>query len=296
MRDKIGQQGGGRIPIFRTLAFLAVALLAIAVPAMPLLAAPGDLLISPVRVVLEGRQRSAELTLVNRGEEAMTYRVEFENRRMLEDGRFEAVAEAREGELFADSMIRYAPRRITLEPGSPQTIRVLLRKPSDLAEGEYRSHLLFRAVPEASDSNSIESLTDEGGQELSIRLIPVYGVTIPVIVRQGDLNAQVKIADAKVMPAEGQKEPRLSILLERQGARSVYGNVAVRFAGSPEDEGLIGLIRGLAVYTPNKSRRVELPLDAALAGKLAGREVEIAFSDVGPSGEKVLARERILIR
>ena len=150
MSAKISQQGGGRFPMFRTMAFVVAALLVLAVPAKPLFAAPGDLLISPVRVVLEGRQRSAELTLVNRGEETMTYRVEFENRRMLEDGRFESALEAREGELFADSMIRYAPRRITLEPGSPQTIRVLLRKPSDLAEGEYRSHLLFRAVPEAT--------------------------------------------------------------------------------------------------------------------------------------------------
>jgi P pilus assembly chaperone PapD len=87
----------------------------------------GDLLVSPVRVVLEGRERSAQVTLVNKGSETSIYRVSIVNRRMLQNGAFEVIEEPGPDEKFAGDLVRYAPRRITLEPDAPQTIRILLR-------------------------------------------------------------------------------------------------------------------------------------------------------------------------
>ena len=84
-------------------------------------AGPGDLLVTPTRVVLEGRERSAELTLVNRGQERTTYRITLENRRMDAQGKFSEIDTPKDGELFAQNLIRYAPRRVTLEPNKPQT-------------------------------------------------------------------------------------------------------------------------------------------------------------------------------
>ena len=42
----------------------------------------GDLLVSPVRVVLEGRERSAQVTLINKGNDVAVYRISLVNRRM----------------------------------------------------------------------------------------------------------------------------------------------------------------------------------------------------------------------
>ena len=281
--------------ILRSLVWMTAVLTAFLQLDSPVAAAPGDLLISPVRVILEGRQRSAELTLVNRGEDTSTYRIEVENRRMLEDGRFENADRARDGELFADQMIRYAPRRITLEPGTPQTIRVLLRKPAGLDDGEYRTHLLFRAVPKASDADSIESAAGEDDDELSIRLIPVYGVTIPIIVREGDLDAEVKIDKAEILPAAGESDPRLALFIKRSGTRSVYGNIEIRRPGVSGEAGVIAQIRGLAVYTPNDSRRVEVPLNRSLANAIRGQRVEVTFTDVGPEGNLEMARAQVMV-
>ena len=36
---------------------------------------------------------------------------------------------------------------MTLAPGETQAVRLLLRKPGNLADGEYRSHLLMQNVP-----------------------------------------------------------------------------------------------------------------------------------------------------
>src|ERR671912_2733116 len=84
---------------------------ALAVPAP--LAAQGDLLIAPTRLVLDGR-RGGEVILSNVGNEEATYRVTLELRRMTPDGDLEPVdeAEASVSEKAALEMIRYAPRRV----------------------------------------------------------------------------------------------------------------------------------------------------------------------------------------
>src|SRR5688572_28815630 len=46
----------------------------------------GDLMVSPTRVVLEGRKRNAELTLINTGSQRATYRISFIQMRMTDTG------------------------------------------------------------------------------------------------------------------------------------------------------------------------------------------------------------------
>ena len=87
-------------------------------------------------------------------------------------------------------MILYAPRKVTLPPNQPQSIRINARAPQGLADGEYRVHLLFRAIPDARPVTAPAPT-----QGVSFRLTPVYGVTIPVIVRLGNLSATAAIAN-----------------------------------------------------------------------------------------------------
>ncbi len=162
----------------------ALAGAAVTVSAMAMLPAPaqaaGDLLVAPTRIVLDG-QRGTEVILNNTGSEPATYRISLELRRMTAEGRLTEVTdeEANQTEQAAKSMIRYAPRRVTLPPNQPQAILLGVRAPQDLPDGEYRAHLLFRAVPKAKPIT--EQTNPEGG--FSIALTPIYGVTIPVIVR-----------------------------------------------------------------------------------------------------------------
>jgi hypothetical protein len=51
----------------------------------------GDLLVAPTRVVLEGRTRTAEITLVNIGREPATYRISLYHLRMLESGEMKEI-------------------------------------------------------------------------------------------------------------------------------------------------------------------------------------------------------------
>ncbi|MBP7134817.1 MAG: molecular chaperone, partial [Sphingomonadaceae bacterium] len=158
--------------------------------------AAGDLLVAPTRVILDG-SRGTEVVLNNIGSEPATYRISLELRRMLPDGSLEEIdpAKADSHDATTLGMISYAPRRVVLPPNQPQSIRIGVRAPQGLPDGEYRAHMLFRAIPDAKPVESGAGRKDG----VSIALTPIYGVTIPIIVRQGSLAASAAIANPRIL-------------------------------------------------------------------------------------------------
>ncbi len=215
----------------------------------------GGLSVMPTRIVFEGRTRTAEVVLSNRGAETETYRITFKNMRMMEDGSYEDIEEPRENERLAADLIRYSPRQVVLEPGTSQTVRLLLRKPSGLAEGEYRSHMYFRAVARPSAATDIEE-PDLKGDQISIKITTIFGITIPIIVRHGDLTGTVEFSDLALdLPVDTLNLPNLNFHLNRSGDRSVYGDLSIIYI--PDNTGkehVVGWLNGVAVFTPNLSR------------------------------------------
>ena len=114
--------------------------------------AMGQLMVSPTRVVFEGSDRSKQINLVNNGAETARYRISLVRRNMNADGKIVAVDENEPG-MYADEMVRFSPRQVTLAPGQSQTVRLMLRKKSGTADGEYRSHMLFQSLPDAGASD-----------------------------------------------------------------------------------------------------------------------------------------------
>ncbi len=106
----------------------------------------GDLLVAPTRVVLNG-SRGTEVILNNIGDDVATYRVSAELRRMTPEGKLVEVELPNDKEKAAQEMVLYAPRKVTLPPNQPQAIRLSARAPAGLPDGEYRVHMLFRAIP-----------------------------------------------------------------------------------------------------------------------------------------------------
>ncbi len=139
-------------------------------------------------------------------------------------------------------MIVYAPRRVTLAPRQPQSIRIAARAPQGLADGEYRVHLLFRAIPPANARCRAKPAAAPKG--LSFALTPVYGVTIPVIVRLGNLEAKAGIANVHLDKKDGQTAVALD--LSRSGRRSTFGEVRVLKPGVKDP---IAIQKAVAVYT-----------------------------------------------
>ncbi len=216
--------------------------------------------------------------------------------RMTETGKIKRIEEPAAGEKFAEQFIRYAPRRVVLEPGQTQTVRLLVRKPGGLEAAEYRSHLLLRAIPKEAGLSIDQALSETQG--VKVRLVPVYGLSIPVIVRHGRLSADVQLAALDFVDASRRGErPHVAMRIHRTGERSVYGDITVTFVprGEPSEPIVVGRIAGLAVYTPNAIRKVMVPLHPPEGVTLERGRLEVMYRARASEGGAVLARAQVRV-
>lgn len=266
---------------------------AIALSVLPILLAPapavaqGDLLVAPTRVIINGAG-NAEVVLSNIGNQAATYRIGLELRRMEPDGDFADVteAEASATEKAALEMLRYAPKRITLLPGQPQAIRLSARPAPELPDGEYRVHMSFRAVPPALSPEVAQEQAATG--QLAIRLTPVYGITIPVFVRKGRLEAAATIANPRLGGNDTSKW--LELDMRRTGQRSVYGEILGKRGGEQ-----VFQIKGVAIYPEVQGRTIKVPLTAEQAAKLTG-PIRIEYRELPENGGQLIAEVTSTVR
>jgi hypothetical protein len=263
---------------------IAVAVAFTMVGAPPAHAGVGDLLVAPTRIVLNG-SRGTEIVLSNIGDDVATYRVSLELRRMNEDGSFDDEVTPTERDKLTQDMILYAPRRVTIAPKETQTIRIAARAPQGLTDGEYRAHILFRAIPKP---RPVTPRPDMKG--VAFELIPVYGVTIPVIVRLGNLQAKVGIANVGLVKKDN--KPAVALDLVRNGDRSVYGDLRVFKAGIKEP---IAEQRGLAVYTEIGQRHLVIPVKPEHAAAANG-PVTVEFVETSENGPMQMASTQAVLR
>ena len=122
------------------------------------------LLVAPVKLEFEGRIRSGTFKILNKDPATVNYRISFA-----------PLIEKDKGENAKD-WVRFSPRRVKLRPGQHQTVRVVVRKPPDLAPGEYTARILIQAIPPARKP-------EESLDQIKINLDIVYGISIPIIIK-----------------------------------------------------------------------------------------------------------------
>jgi P pilus assembly chaperone PapD len=122
------------------------------------------LLVAPVKLDFEGRIRSGTFKIMNRDPVNVSYRISFAPLIEKDKGK------------DAKDWVRFSPRRIKLGPGEHQTVRVVVRKPMDLAPGEYTARLLIQAIPPARKA-------EQSSDQIKINLDIVYGISIPINIK-----------------------------------------------------------------------------------------------------------------
>lgn len=256
-----------------------------------------DLVLYPTRIVLEKQQRAAQMELINTGDKPETYRISVVNRRMTETGEIVEAKDAQPGERFADEMIRYSPRQVTLQPGKAQTVRLSVRKPAGLAAGEYRSHLQFNRLPDAEGQSNLETINKTEPGQISVVLQALIGASIPVIVRQGKTAASVSLDGLRIEPpAKVEDAPMLAFDIKRDGNCSVYGDVVATFTptGGPAVE--VAKVSGVAVYVPNVLRRAKLALKLPEGINLKNGTLSLRYSERLDAGGKTLGQAELAVR
>lgn len=248
--------------------------------------AQGDLLITPRRIVFEGNRQRQEITLANTGQETATYTVSFVQYHMTEEGAFEVITEPKPGQMFADPYLRFFPRTVTLAPNESQVIRMQLRRLPGMADGEYRSHIYFRAVPNERPLGEDDLAVDS--TSIGIRLTPIFGITIPAIIRVGNVYAKTSITDIK-LEKDTDNGPQLFLTFMREGNQSVYGDLSVDYEDAAGKKVNVGTVRGIAVYTPNSLRKFSMRLTGTEDIDLEKGRLRIKFSSANDAKPEVYA-------
>jgi len=231
----------------------------------------GGLTIAPTRLVFEGKSRVATVHLSNRGETEATYRILVRDKRMLETGQIVDIDVPTRDEHPASEAVRFSPRRVVLPPGGTQTVRVMLRNPSsgELGAGEHRTHLVFQSVPPAPEPGADEGVVARAILETSI----------PVIIRRDNPAAALafSLAALDTVPDPAGR-PVLNLTLERDGDRSVYGDLSVDWLHDG-DRVPLARLNGLGVYHPTPRRIMKIPLALAADAALDRGELQIVFQE-----------------
>lgn len=194
-----------------------------------------NLLINPTRVQFNPSDRTADVTLINTSQVTTTYRMEWAEKRAKINGGYEDLTEAEAASFpTASKMLRFSPKQVTLKPGDRQTIKLAVRRPQGLAVGEYRSHLMFRALPPQTKEEGLN--TDAASTTVNI----VLNFAIPVVIQQGTPQYDISMNDARINYNPIKKDGSVEVIMARTGLHSVIGHLNAYWTPNGGQERLIG--------------------------------------------------------
>lgn len=251
------------------------------------LLAQGNLLVAPIRVVFEDGKQREDLNLSNIGQDTAVYLISFLQYQMLENGQFIDVTDsATQPTPRADEFLRIFPRRVTLPPGESQIVRLQYRKPQNLADGEYRSHLYFRADKQTAPLGLEQ---DRDTARLSVSITPIFGISIPVIVRNGKTTLNLTLSDLNVTQVNDSLY-NLNVAINRSGNKSAYGTLEVALETPQGEKVVLGMANGIGVYTELNRRLYTLPLRIPRGVHVKGGKLVVRFLAPRDAGGAELAR------
>lgn len=254
--------------------------------------ASSDVMVSPIYTIFEGRQRSAEVTLVNTTNTTNVYRLEWSLTRQKEDGTYEKIEQLPEGTIDPRTFVRFSPRQVTLLPQARQLVRLQLQKPADLPDGEYRLHLNFKRLPNDEELRAKRAQ----GQGMSLELRVTVGVSMPIVIRQGDYDSKAEIVDARFVhrkkPSGKEfREPELMVKVARTGKHGTYGRLRVFWQDGKKDI-QIGTLNNFSIYADNGGRIGYVPLTQS---QITTGTLRVVYEGDGPQRGKIFTEQYINI-
>jgi hypothetical protein len=237
--------------------------------------AQGNLLVYPTRIVFDTQKNIKKVVLTNTGKDTAIYNISFVEYKMTKYGQMKVISLPEEGLNFASTNLRYFPRRVVLGPYQAQTLKVQLRNARSLADGEYRSHLYFRAVEDKSKLEDIDKKKDT--TSISVQLKPIFGISIPCIVRKGKNNTALTITDA-ALTSLNTDESALKFHINRTGNMSVYGDLSINYISKKNKVIKVGQVNGVGIYTPGNLRIIRIKLKPPKNVNFDGGRLHIIFT------------------
>jgi hypothetical protein len=156
----------------------------------------------------------------------------------------------------AEAWIRPYPRRLRLEPGEQQVVRLLATPPDDLPEGEYWTRMIVTGQGASAPIETADT-TVRAGVSLVMRIITA------VTYRKGHVTTGLMLREFEA-DVEGDS---IAVWVDatRTGNGAYLGTVNLELVGSDGQQAGEWIIP-IAVYYP-MSRRFALPIASLAAGR-----------------------------
>ncbi|MDK1287435.1 molecular chaperone [Pseudoalteromonas umbrosa] len=219
-----------------------------------------SLMISPTRVIFDERQRTAKVFLINNGSEAKTYRLGWKEKQALPAGGYLDLLPNQVGPWKLSHLMRVTPRQVHLEAGERQVVKLALRRKQGMDDGEYRSHLLFQALPTEKQSQS---------EAIGVSLNMILSYSIPVIYRKNVSPPEVKITAVELSKNLSGK-PVITVDMFRKGAASAFGKLRADWKPEGAKQWLnVATANNYAIYPEVSQAQVELNIlsEKVITGK-----------------------------
>lgn len=198
----------------------------------------------PDRVVLASGQRHANLTVANRSAHEASYRLELAQFAMSDDGALvPETAEMADARPLAP-YLRLEPDYLRLEAGQRSFIRITGSWPDDMAEGEWRSHLVVSLVAGQS-----------GGDE------PLR-VLVPLILRVGRPATTLATGElGLVAPGHRGMSPVLTLPIQVSGGASCLGDLRVVLLREGQSDRVVAERKGMSLMPRPGTVTIQVPLE-----------------------------------
>lgn len=234
--------------------------------------ASAKLMITPYHIVIEGRDRFAEVNLINAGDETLTYEMGWRFLRQNEDRTGYHSVDQSITDFDLTEHIAFSPRRVTLAPRERQKVRMALRLPEGPpAPGDYRAHMSFRQLLDSPE----EQNAMEGRASVAVRV--AVGFSIPVIYRVGESNATAQIGEINLTTDEDGKPLARVPVTRGEGPYGITGYLRLYHQpASGGEEELVGELANAFLFPELISRTYNVPLKVE---NLRGGTLRVVYED-----------------
>lgn len=246
-----------------------------------------NLLITPTKITLMDADRTQEIILLNDGNERRSYRIEWSEKRVSETGDVKEMTAAESKDYpKSSSFIRFSPRQVTLNPGERQIVKLIVRRPQNLKDGDYRSYLSFIALPVSKPAQN------NGATGIQLNLLMSY--SLPVLVRKGPSNVKVAIESTSLKFDQKSGQGRVDVQLTRSGPSAAVGNLIAYWTPTNGSEQVVARINDMSIY-PEVNRRIASPGWIVESFKPGNGKLRVVYEGVKEYRGTVLAEKTIAL-
>lgn len=241
--------------------------------------------ITPMVVVIEGRDRFADVNVINSSGKDMSYAVDWLYFKMIgDDGAYEELTSSLTEWDLAKHIV-YTPKRFSLKPSDLQKVRLGLRLNGEPpAPGDYRAHLLIKqAKPPVA---STTPMTQEGQPKARVGVSIDVGFSIPVIYRSGVSDATAHIGDISVKANAKSGRPDIVIPVERRGGP--FGLIGSIFVYN--NDKLVGELPNANIFSEVNSRTFVI---GATTNTLEPGTIRVVYKDYNKKKETIYAEKSV---